>query len=107
MTTVEELALACLIEKWNAINTTSDELLGDCVFCADAKELLIADGGTVDVNNFCVYCQAPESMCNGSEVFSSYQQLRKDKKLNDTIAYSEHLTQFKLNIEKLIEDGKL
>jgi len=107
MATIKELTLTCLIEKWNAIKNISDDLLGDCAFCIDAKERLVVDGGTLDNNNYCSYCIAPETMCNGSKVFSSYQQLRKDKRLNDTTAYSEHLTQFKLNIDKLITDGEL
>jgi len=102
MTTVEELALACLIEKWGAINSVSDEVLGDCAFCVDAKELMILDGGIPNTtsNDFCIYCQSPQSMRD------LYIELRRKQRLGE-IDYLEALTQFKINIEKLIEDGHL
>jgi len=109
MTTAKELAQACIAEKWQNISSITDNILGDCAFCVDAKSRAVADGKTITDKDsiYCDYCQAPTNLCNNNkETVSIFVDMRKLIRDGNSVDFLEKLNTFKQGLLLIAEDGE-
>lgn len=103
MATIKELAIACYNDKWGNDISMSDEILGDCAFCVDAKELMVADGKTPNTtfDDYCAYCQLPQTLRD------LYKDIRDARSSLSEVDFNTHVQTAKDSLLKLNKDGAL